>query len=182
MSVNEVCQHGIPSEKKVLKEGDIISIDIGACYKGYHGDSAWTYSVGKISKENKRLLQVTEDALYAGLKKVQANNRVQDISNEIQNCIYKAGFSIPEEFTGHGIGTSVHEDPFVPNIGTKGRSTRLRVGMTLAIEPIAHYGKPNITVLKDKWTSISSDRSNTAHFEHTVVITEYGFEILTKEE
>ena len=180
ISVNDVLVHGIPNKKTILKEGDIVSVDIGACYKGYHGDSAWTYPVGKISDETKALLDATEKSLYEGLKMAKAGNRLSDISHAIETYVHKCGYSIPKDYTGHGIGTSVHEDPSVPNFGKPGRGVLLKKGMCLAIEPMVHMGRPQTKVLSDDWTVISADHSLTAHFEHSVVIYEDGCEILTK--
>ena len=178
-SINEVVVHGIPSNQK-LKEGDIISVDVGACYKGYHGDSAWTYAVGKISDEAKRLMEVCEASLYAGLQQVKPGNRLSDISHAIQVYLEDHGCTTPLDYTGHGIGSEVHEDPAVPNYGKAGRGPRLKSGMTLAIEPMAHLGGCETEVLQDDWTVVTKDRSLAAHYEHTIVITDDGYEILTK--
>jgi len=178
-SINEVVVHGIPSNRK-LKNGDIISVDVGACYKGYHGDSAWTYAVGQISDEAKHLMKVTEESLYAGLAQVKPGNRLSDISHAVQTYLEEHGCSTPRDYTGHGIGTSVHEDPAVPNYGIAGKGPRLKVGMTLAIEPMAHLGRCETDVLADDWTVVTRDRSLAAHYEHTIVITKDGYEILTK--
>lgn len=180
ISVNNVLVHGIPNKKTVLKEGDIVSVDIGACYKGYHGDSAWTYPVGKIDEETQRLLDVTEQSLYEGLKMAKVGNRLTDISHAIETHVHKHGFSIPKDYTGHGIGTSVHEDPTVPNFGKPGHGVMLKKGMALAIEPMVHAGRPQTKVLDDDWTVVTADHSLSAHFEHSVVIYEDGCEILTK--
>lgn len=178
-SINEVVVHGIPSHRK-LKEGDIISVDVGACYKGYHGDSAWTYAVGQISDEAARLMKVTEESLYAGLEQVKPGNRLSDISHAVQTYLESHGCSTPRDYTGHGIGTQVHEDPAVPNFGKPGRGPRLKAGMTLAIEPMAHLGGHEVDVLDDDWTVVTRDRTLAAHYEHTIVITNDGYEILTK--
>lgn len=178
-SLNEVVVHGIPSDRK-LKEGDIISVDVGACYKGYHGDSAWTYAVGQISEEAAHLMKVTEESLNAGLAMVKPGNRLSDISHAVQIYLEEHGCSTPRDYTGHGIGTKVHEDPAVPNYGAPGRGPRLKEGMTLAIEPMAHLGNCETEVLDDEWTVVTRDRSLAAHFEHTIVITSDGCEILTK--
>lgn len=178
-SINEVVVHGIPSDRK-LEEGDIISVDVGACYKGYHGDSAWTYAVGKISDEAKRLMEVCEASLYAGLEQVKPGNRLSDISHAVQVYLEDHGCTTPLDYTGHGIGTEVHEDPAVPNYGQAGRGPRLKAGMTLAIEPMAHLGGCETEVLQDDWTVVTKDRSLAAHYEHTIVITDDGYEILTK--
>ncbi len=176
-SINEVVVHGIPSSRKI-KEGDIISVDVGACYKGYHGDSAWTYAVGQISDEAARLMKVTEESLYAGLAMVKPGNRLSDISHAVQTYLESHGCS--RDYTGHGIGTQVHEDPAVPNYGKPGRGPRLKEGMCLAIEPMAHLGSLETEVLDDDWTVVTKDKSLAAHYEHTIVITSDGYEILTK--
>lgn len=178
-SINEVVVHGIPSDRK-LNEGEIISVDVGACYKGYHGDSAWTYAVGQISEEAAHLMKVTEESLYEGLKMVKPGNRLSDISHAVQTYLETHGCSTPRDYTGHGIGTQVHEDPAVPNFGAPGRGPRLKVGMALAIEPMAHLGRCETEVLDDDWTVVTRDRSLAAHYEHTIVITSDGYEILTK--
>ena len=177
-SVNEVLVHGFPS-KYALKEGDIISVDIGACYKGYHGDSAWTYAVGEVSEEAKHLMEVTKQSLYEGLKMVKAGVHLSDISNTIGEYVYSYGYSVPYEYTGHGIGANLHEDPAIPNYGPKGKGPILKAGMTLAIEPMVHRGKPFTKVLDDDWTVVTKDGSLAAHYEHTVLVTEEGYEILT---
>ena len=178
-SINEVVVHGIPSQRK-LKDGDIISVDVGACYKGYHGDSAWTYAVGQISDEAAHLMKVTEESLYAGLSQVKPGNRLSDISHAVQTYLESHGCSTPRDYTGHGIGTKVHEDPAVPNYGAPGKGPRLKEGMTLAIEPMAHLGRCETDVLDDDWTVVTRDRSLADHYEHTIVITSDGYEILTK--
>ncbi|QZT34442.1 type I methionyl aminopeptidase [Caldalkalibacillus thermarum TA2.A1] len=178
-SVNEELVHGIPSERK-LKEGDIISIDVGANFKGYHGDSAWTYPVGKISEEDQRLLTITEESLYRGLAEAKPGARLSNISHAIQTYVEAAGFSIVREYVGHGIGTKLHEDPQIPNFGPPNRGTRLKPGMVLAIEPMVNAGTRHVRTLDDNWTVVTQDKRNCAHFEHTIAITETGYEILTK--
>ena len=180
-SVNNVLVHGFPDNTK-LKDGDIISVDIGANYKGYHGDSAWTYAVGEISEEAQRLMDVTREALFVGLEQVKPNNRIGDISNAIQTYVEARGFSLPTEYTGHGVGSNLHEDPAIPNVGKKDTKELIKEGMTFAIEPMVHIGKPFTRVLDDDWTVVTKDGSLAAHFEHTVVVTSTGYEILTKEE
>lgn len=177
-SINQEVVHGIPSKTK-LKEGDIISIDIGACYKGYHGDSAWTYAVGEISKEKKELMENTEQALYEGLKQVKPGNRVGDISNAIETYAKKHNLGVVKELVGHGVGTSIHEDPDIPNFGEEKTGPKLRKGMVFAIEPMLNLGSPNIVMLDDGWTIETEDFSPSAHFEHTVVVTDDGYKILT---
>ena len=179
ISVNEEVVHGFPSKRK-LKDGDIISVDVGACYKGYHGDSAWTYAVGNVSNETKRLMNVCEGALFAGLEQVRPGVRLSDISHAIEEYLTKNGCTTPRDYTGHGIGTNVHEDPAVPNYGAPGRGPRLKKGMCLAIEPMAHLGAKETVTLDDGWTVITKDHSLAAHYEHTIVITDDGYRILTK--
>jgi len=181
-SINEVVIHGIPSEKTLLQDGDIIAIDIGANYKGYHGDSAKTYIVGNVSDEKKNLIEVTKQSLYEGLKFARPNNRLSDISHAIESYVKQFGYSVVEVFTGHGIGTALHEDPHIPNYGEAGTGPILKKGMTLAIEPMVNIGKKDVKVLKDNWTVVTVDKSASAHHEHTIVITDLGYEILTKSE
>lgn len=171
-SVNEQVVHGIPSKKVVLKDGDIISVDIGAYYKGYHGDSAWTYAVGTIDPEAKRLMDVTRASLFKGLEQAVAGNRLSDISHAIQMYAEKEGFSVVREFVGHGVGKDLHEDPQIPNYGLPGRGIRLKPGMTFAIEPMINMGRKEVRVLDDNWTTITVDGSLSAHYEHSIVITE----------
>lgn len=179
-SVNEVVVHGIPSKKQILKEGDIIAIDIGACYKGYHGDSAWTYRVGKVSKEVEYLLKHTEQALYEGLKQVKPGNRIGDIGYAVSEYAKKYNLGVVKELVGHGIGNHVHEDPDVPNFGKKGTGPLLKEGMCIAIEPMLNLGTARIYMLDDDWTIITADGKPSAHYEHTVVVTKDGCTILTK--
>ena len=177
-SVNYQVVHGIPGNVK-LKNGDIISIDIGACYKGYHGDSAWSYPIGDVSKENEFLLYNTERALFEGLKEVKPGNRIGDISFAIESYARKCNLGVVKELVGHGVGTSVHEDPDIPNFGKKGTGPLIKKGMVFAIEPMLNLGSPNIVILDDDWTIETEDYSPSAHFEHTVVVTDDGYEILT---
>jgi len=178
ISVNEEVVHGFPSKRK-LKDGDIVSIDIGACYKGYHGDSAWSYKVGNITASDASLLEHTEKALYEGIKQVRPGNRIGDISNAIEVYATKHNLGIVKELVGHGVGTTVHEDPEVPNYGEKGKGPRLREGMVIAIEPMLTLGSPDIYVDSNDWTVITDDGSRSAHFEHTVAVTSDGVKILT---
>ncbi len=177
-SINEEVVHGIPSNRK-LKEGDIITLDIGACYKGYHGDSAWTYAVGEISDEKKHLMHHTEQALYKGLEQVKPGNRIGDISSAIEEYALMNNLGVVKELVGHGVGTSVHEDPDIPNYGMKNTGPRIKKGMVFAIEPMLTSGSPNIVMLDDNWTIETEDYSPSAHFEHTVVVTDDGYKILT---
>jgi methionyl aminopeptidase len=180
ISVNEVVVHGIPSPKKILHDGDIVSVDIGAIYKGYHGDGAWTYPCGTISETAKALLKETEASLYAGLAQAKSGARLTDISHAVQVYAESKGFSVVRDFVGHGIGTSMHEDPQIPNFGLPGKGITLRPGMTIAVEPMINAGRKEVKVLTDGWTTVTMDKSLSAHFEHTVLITETGYEILTK--
>ncbi|MBR5290773.1 MAG: type I methionyl aminopeptidase [Erysipelotrichaceae bacterium] len=177
-SINDVLVHGIPDHTR-LKDGDIISIDIGAVYKGYHGDSAWTHAVGEISDEAKNLMKVTRESLFIGLQQAKPGNRLGDICHAIGEYVESHGYSVPVDYTGHGIGTELHEEPAIPNYGRVGRGVLLKEGMTLAIEPMVHAGKPQTRVLQDDWTVVSKDGSLAAHYEHTIVITSTGYEILT---
>ncbi|MBJ9993400.1 type I methionyl aminopeptidase [Paenibacillus sp. S28] len=178
-SVNDQLVHGFPGKRK-LNEGDIITLDIGAQYRGYHGDSAWTYPVGSISEEAQRLLDVTERSLYAGLELVKPDVRLFTISHAIQRVIEDAGFSVVREYVGHGVGAELHEEPQIPNFGTPDRGPRLKPGMVLAIEPMVNAGSRYVKTLEDNWTVVTVDGSLCAHFEHTVAVTPDGMEIFTK--
>ena len=178
-SVNHVVIHGIPNKKTVLKEGDIISIDLGVTYKGYHADSAATFPVGNISKEKTQLLKVTEEALYKGIEKAIPGNRVSDISHAIESYIKPYGYGIVEAFTGHGIGRDLHEEPQVLNYGPPNQGPVLRPGMTICIEPMVNLGTKHVKVLSDGWTVVTEDRLPSAHAEHMILITEDGHEIMT---
>ncbi|MCI6847302.1 MAG: type I methionyl aminopeptidase [Erysipelotrichaceae bacterium] len=177
-SVNDEVVHGIPSNRK-LKNGDIIGIDIGANYKGYHGDSAWSYKVGSVSKEKEYLLEHTEKALFEGLKQVKPGNRIGDISNAIETYANAHNLGVVRELVGHGVGSNLHEEPDVPNYGKKGTGPLLKEGMTIAIEPMLNLGTHKIYILDDDWTIITRDGSPSAHFEHSVVVTKDGYRILT---
>lgn len=172
-SVNEQVVHGIPSKRK-LKEGDIIGLDLGAIVGGFYGDSAVTVAVGRISDETAKLIQVTEEALYLGIKQATVGNRLTDISNAVQQHAESAGFSIVTEFVGHGIGRQLHEEPQVPNYGKPGQGPRLQPGMVLAIEPMVNMGLSAVRVLEDRWTAVTVDGSLSAHFEHTIAIQPSG--------
>ncbi len=179
-SVNHEIVHGIPSEKRVLKDGDIVSIDCGVVLDGYYGDAAITVPVGQVKPELHKLLEVTEQSLYKGIEKMRIGNTVQDVGSAVQDWVEKHGFSVVREFVGHGIGTQLHEDPQVPNYGTPGHGPKLREGMVLAIEPMVNAGKPGARVLDDKWTAVTEDGSYSAHFEHCVAVTKDGPMILTQ--
>ena len=180
ISINDEVVHGFPSDR-VLQDGDIISIDIGACYKGYHGDSAWTYTVGKVTDDAKYLLEHTEKALYEGIKQAKVGNRIGDISYAVEKYATEHNLGVVKELVGHGVGTSVHEAPDVPNYGTKGTGPKIRDGMVIAIEPMLTLGSPDIYVEDNDWTVKTEDSSLSAHFEHTIAITNEGVIILTGE-
>ncbi|NOY85561.1 Methionine aminopeptidase [hydrothermal vent metagenome] len=179
VSVNEEVVHGIPSDK-VLKDGDIVGMDLGVIVDGFYGDAAITVPIGEVDDEILRLLDVTEKSLYAGISQGLPGGRLSDISHAVQSTVEPQGYSIVTDFVGHGIGRSLHEEPQIPNFGPKGKGPRLKEGMVLAIEPMVNVGKPEVEVLGDGWTAVSSDRSLSAHFEHTVAITKDGPVILTQ--
>ena len=178
-SVNDNIIHGIPSKRTILKEGDIISVDLVAYKDGFNGDCCRTYCVGNVSEEAKRLVEVTKQAFFEGIKYAKKGNRLGDISHAIGEYVEKNGFSVVREFQGHGIGREMHEDPGIPNYGKAGRGPRLEPGMTLAIEPMVIAGKPNILELDDGWRIITEDRTRAAHYENTILITEKEPKILT---
>ena len=180
ISINNEVIHGIPSKKRVLKEGDIVSIDLGATINGYHGDNAATFACGKISDEAQRLIDTTRESLYEGIKAAKFGNRVGDIGYAVQQYVETRGYSVVREFVGHGVGASLHEAPEVPNYGTAGRGVRLVPGMTIAIEPMINLGQPQIYVEPDGWTVKTTDGKLSAHFEHTIAITADGPVIMTE--
>ncbi len=180
-SINSEVVHGIPSKKRVLKEGDIVSVDCGAVVDGYFGDAAITIPVGeKIAPEAEKLLRVTEASLKAGIAAVKPGATLGDIGAAVQTVVESEGFSVVRDFVGHGIGANMHEEPQVPNFGEPGRGMKLRTGMVIAIEPMVNVGKPEVRVLKDGWTAVTDDGSMSAHFEHTVAVTDTGARILTE--
>ena len=179
-SINSEVIHGIPSERGVLRSGDIVSIDCGVVIDGFYSDAAVTHAVGEISPAAAKLLRVTEASLYAAIDKARAGGRLGDISNAVQVMCEKEGYGIVREFVGHGIGKSMHEDPQLPNFGPAGKGPRLKAGMVLAIEPMINLGTADVKVLEDGWTAITTDGSISAHFEHTVAITRDGPVILTR--
>src|SRR3569833_169246 len=179
-SVNHEVVHGIPSEARVLKAGDIVSIDCGVVLDGYYGDSAITVPVEGVSPETMKLLEVTEQSLYKAIEQAQVGNTLGDVGAAVQEYVEAHGFSVVREFVGHGIGTRLHEDPQVPNYGTRGHGAKLREGMVLAIEPMVNAGGPAVRTLEDKWTAVTADGRPSAHFEHTVAITKDGPVILTQ--
>ncbi len=180
ISVNSVVVHGIPSKKTILKSGDIVSIDIMAGMHGFHGDNAYTYACGDISKEAQALLDATKESLYEGIKAAQAGNRTGDIGSAVQRYVEARSYGVVRNFTGHGVGANLHEEPSVPNYGTPGRGPRLLPGMTIAIEPMITQGDYHTRILKDGWTAVTVDGSPAAHFEHTVCITPDGPVIMTQ--
>ena len=177
-SINEEVVHGIPSDRR-LRNGDIISIDIGACYKGYHGDSDWTFAVGEISPKKKELMEHTKESLFVGLKEVKPGNHIGDIGHAIEEHAKKYNLGVVRELVGHGVGTNVHEEPDVPNYGTAKTGPILKEGMVLAIEPMLTLGRRNVCILDNDWTIVTEDNSPAAHYEHTIVVTKDGCEILT---
>lgn len=179
VSINDEVIHGIPSKYRIIKEGDIVSIDTVALKNGFHGDAARTFVIGKISKETQRLIDVTKQAFFEGIKYAKPGNRVGDISHAIGEYVRSQGYSVVKEFQGHGIGKEMHEDPGIPNYGKAGRGLRLEPGMTLAVEPMVIQGKPNILELEDGWTIVTEDGSLAAHYENTILITEKEPKILT---
>ena len=179
ISVNNVVIHGIPKPTTVLKDGDIVSIDTGACYRGWHGDNAYTFPCGSISDEAQRLLDATRESLYEGIKQATVGNRIGDIGSAVQEYVEARSYSVVRKYVGHGVGAKLHEDPNVPNYGTKGRGIRLLPGMTIAIEPMVNEGTHHTRVLGDKWTVVTVDGRLSAHFEHTIAITPDGPKILT---
>ncbi len=179
ISINNEVIHGIPSAKRIIREGDIVSVDLGAMFNGYHGDNAATFACGDVSLQAKRLMQTTKDALYEGIKAATAGSRIGDIGYAIQRYVEAEGFSVVRQYVGHGIGTKLHEAPEVPNFGIAGRGIRLLPGMTLAIEPMVNAGGFDVKVLPDGWTVLTKDGSLSAHFEHTIVITPDGPKIMT---
>lgn len=179
VSVNEQVIHGIPSKKVILKEGDIVKIDVGAFYKGFHGDAARTFAVGKISEEAEHLIRITKECFYKGAEQAIVDNRIGDIGAAIEAHASKNGLTVVRQYVGHGIGHELHEDPSVPNYGTAGRGARLYPGMALAIEPMINVGTCNVNVLSDKWTVVTADGKLSAHYENTVAVTEEGPVLLT---
>lgn len=179
ISINDEVVHGIPGKRK-LKDGDIIKLDIGACYKGYHGDSAWSYVVGKSSKEIDYLMKHTEEALFAGLNQIKAGVHLGDVGNAIEEVANKYNLGVVQELVGHGIGTKVHEEPDVPNYGKKNTGPILKEGMTIAVEPMLNLGTRDVSMLDDDWTIVTDDGLPSAHFEHTVLVKKDGYEILTR--
>jgi len=178
-SINEQVVHGIPSVDAILQDGDLISVDIGANYKGYHGDSAWTYAVGTVSNEVRQLMEVTKESLFKGLEQAKAGNRLSDISHAIQTYAESFGYGVVREFVGHGVGKQLHEDPQIPNYGLPNKGPKLKAGMTLAIEPMINMGRKEVRVLQDNWTTVTIDDLPSAHYEHSILVTDGVPVILT---
>lgn len=180
ISVNEEVIHGIPRKDKIIKNGDIVSVDLGVLINGYYGDSAYTYEIGPISKKAKNLINITRISLEKGIEQMYPGNRLSNISYSIQSFAEKNGYNVVRKFVGHGIGTELHEPPQVPNFGKKNKGLRLEAGMVLAIEPMINEGTGDVVVLSDGWTARTKDKKLSAHFEHTIAITEHGPMILTE--
>ena len=180
ISINEQVIHGIPSNKVIIREGDIVKVDVGARFRGYNGDSARTFAVGKVSDEALRLISVTEQSFYEAMKVAKAGNRIGDIGHAVESFVISNGFSVVKEFTGHGVGAELHEDPSIPNYGRPGRGARLYPGMTLAIEPMVNAGTENVKVLRDGWTVVTADGKLSAHYENSIAITESDPILLTE--
>ena len=179
ISINNQVIHGIPSKNVIIKDGDIVKVDVGARYRGYNGDSARTYAVGKVSDEALRLIRVTEESFYEALKVMKAGNRIGDIGHAVESFVISNGFSVVKAFVGHGLGKDLHEEPEIPNYGKPGRGPRLYSGMTIAVEPMVNAGDFDVDILKDGWTVVTSDGSLSAHYENSVLITDSDPEILT---
>ena len=179
ISINDQVIHGIPGSR-VIEEGDIVKIDVGAYYKGFHGDSANTFPVGRVSDEASRLIEVTRESFWRGIAEAKPGNRIGDIGFAVQSYVESFGFSVVRRYVGHGVGEELHEAPDVPNFGTRGRGVRLCAGMTIAVEPMVNIGGPDVNELKDKWTVVTADGSLSAHYEHTIAITDNGVIVLTK--
>jgi len=179
ISINDEVIHGIPSSR-VIEEGDIVKVDVGAFYKGFHGDSANTFAVGKVSEEAMKLIEVTKESFYRGIAEAKPGNRVGDIGYAVQSYVEENGFSVVKKYVGHGVGAELHESPDVPNFGTKGRGVRLCSGMTIAIEPMVNIGTHEVAEKSDKWTVVTADGKLSAHYEHTIAITDDGVMVLTK--
>lgn len=179
ISINNEVIHGIPSAR-VIEEGDIVKVDVGAFYKGFHGDSANTFAVGKVSDEAVKLIEVTKESFWRGIAEAKPGNRVGDIGYAVQSYVEENGFSVVKRYVGHGVGSDLHESPDVPNFGTKGRGVRLCAGMTIAVEPMVNIGTPDVIEKSDKWTVVTADGTLSAHYEHTIAITDDGVIVLTK--
>lgn len=182
ISLNNEVIHGIPSDRVIIQEGDIVKVDVGACYRGYNGDSARTFPVGKVSDEALRLISVTEQSFYEAMKVAKAGNRVGDIGHAVESFVISNGFSVVKDYVGHGLGTELHEDPQIPNYGNAGRGPRLYAGMTIAVEPMVNVGDFRVQVLRDGWTVVTADGSLSAHYENSLAITDSDPILLTDAE
>lgn len=180
VSINEEVVHGIPSDKRTLRDGDVVSLDLGAVYGGFYGDAAVTVAVGSIPLERRRLMEVTEESLARALGAVRSGAKLGDVSHAVESFVAESGMSVIREFTGHGIGRRLHEEPSIPNYGRPGSGITLKTGMTLAIEPMVSLGRPEVVIRNDAWTAVTADGSCSAHFEHTVAVTEDGCEVLSR--
>ena len=180
ISINDQVIHGIPSDRVIIKEGDIVKVDVGARFRGYNGDSARTFAVGKVSDEALRLISVTEQSFYEAMKVAKAGNRIGDIGHAVESFVISNGFSVVKTYTGHGVGADLHEEPEIPNYGRPGRGARLYPGMTLAIEPMVNVGTENVKVLRDGWTVVTADGKLSAHYENSIAITESDPILLTE--
>ena len=180
ISINDEVIHGIPSHKRVIREGDIVKVDVGAFYKGFHGDAARTIAVGEVSEQAKKLIEVTRNSFFAGIDVLRPGNRIGDVGSAIQKVVEDNGFSVVRRYVGHGVGHELHESPDVPNFGTAGRGVRICTGMTLAIEPMVNVGAPDVKELSDGWTVKTADRSLSAHYENSVALTDNGVLVLTQ--
>ena len=179
ISINEEVVHGIPSDERALREGDIVGLDFGVCYQSFFGDAAITVPVGRVTVEDERLMRVTQESLMAGIREVVVGKRIGDVSAAIQSHVENDGFSVVRDFVGHGIGKRLHEDPQVPNFGTRDRGVRLRAGMVLAIEPMVNQGGPEVMIKEDGWTAVTRDGRRSAHFEHSIAVTDNGPYVLS---
>lgn len=180
ISLNHEVIHGIPSKDRIIREGDIVKVDVGACYRGYNGDSARTFPVGAVSEEARRLIEVTQESFFRGYAQALSGQRIGDIGHAVEACVAAAGYAVVRQYVGHGVGQELHEEPEVPNFGTPGRGARLYPGMTIAVEPMVCVGRPEVRVLSNNWTVVTVDGSLSAHYENTIAITDNGPMILTE--
>lgn len=180
ISLNHEVIHGIPSKDRIIREGDIVKVDVGACYRGYNGDSARTFPVGAVSEEARRLIEVTRESFFRGYAQALSGQRIGDIGHAVEACVAAAGYAVVRQYVGHGVGQELHEEPEVPNFGTPGRGARLYPGMTIAVEPMVCVGRPEVRVLSNNWTVVTVDGSLSAHYENTIAITDNGPMILTE--
>jgi len=180
ISINDEVVHGIPSDQRVFREGDLVGLDFGVCYQGFYGDAAVTVPVGRVDAESERLMRTAEGALWAGIEQIRVGHRLGDVSAAIQERVEREGFSVVRQFVGHGIGTALHEEPQVPNFGQRDRGVRLREGMVLAVEPMVNAGGPEVVIKDDGWTAVTKDGRRSAHFEHSIAVTSNGPYVLSQ--